>query len=57
MNSAKLQHAKPSHEISLFLYNYNELPKKKTKETFSFTIASERIRYLGIHLPTEAKDL
>jgi len=41
----------------MFLYNHNKLPKKKIKKTFSFTIASERIKYLGINLTKEAKDL
>ena len=31
--------------------------QKEIKETISFTIAMKRIKYLGINLPKEAKDL
>ena len=31
--------------------------KKKVKETIPFTIAIKRIKYLGIYLPKETKDL
>ena len=31
--------------------------KKKIKETIPFTIAMKRIKYLGIYLPKETKDL
>ena len=37
-----------------FLYTNNE---KTEKETISFTIATKRIKYLGINLPKETKDL
>ena len=30
---------------------------KEIKETIPFTIATERIKYLGIYLPRETKDL
>ena len=39
-----------------FLYTKNEILEKEIKETISFTIASKRIKYLGINLPKEAKD-
>ena len=38
-----------------FLYTNNE--KIEIKETFPFTIATKRIKYLGINLPKETKDL
>ena len=38
-----------------FLYTNNE--KTEIKETIPFTIATKRIKYLGIHLPKETKDL
>ena len=41
----------------VFLYTNNERLERATKETISFTIASKRIKYLGINLPKEAKDL
>ena len=31
--------------------------QKESEETIPFTIASKRIKYLGINLPKEAKDL
>ena len=31
--------------------------QKEIKETIPFTIAMERIKYLGIYLPKESKDL
>ena len=38
-----------------FLYTNNE--KVEIKETIPFTIATKRIKYLGIYLPKETKDL
>ena len=38
-----------------FLYTNNEKSKRETKETLSFTIATKRIKYLGINLPKEAR--
>ena len=40
-----------------FLYTNNERSERETKETIPFTIASKRIKYLGINLPKKAKDL
>ena len=40
-----------------FLYTDNELSKREIKETIPFTIAAKRIKYLGINLPKEVKDL
>ena len=40
-----------------FLYTNNEKIEREIKETIPFTIATKRIRYLGIYLPKEAKDL
>ena len=40
-----------------FLYINNKRSEREIKETSPFTIASERINYLGINLPKEAKDL
>ena len=42
----------------LFLYaNSKRSERGMIKETISFTIASKRVKYLGINLPKEAKDL
>ena len=38
-----------------FLYTNNE--KSETKESIPFTIATKRIKYLGINLPKETKEL
>ena len=40
-----------------FLYTYNEKTEREIKETMPFTIAVKRIKYLGIYLPKEKKDL
>ena len=40
-----------------FLYTNNEKTEREIKETFPFTIATKRIKYLGINLPLETKDL
>ena len=40
-----------------FLYTNNEKTKREIKETIPFTIAMKRIKYLGIYLPKETKDL
>ena len=40
-----------------FLYSNNERSEREIKETIPFTIATKRIKYLGINLPKEAKDL
>ena len=40
-----------------FLYTNDEKTEREIKETFSFTIAMKRIKYLGINLPKETKDL
>ena len=40
-----------------FLCINNETSEREIKETIQFTIASKRIKYLGINLPKEAKDL
>ena len=40
-----------------FLYTNNEKVEKEIKETIPFTIATKRIKYLGIYLSKETKDL
>ena len=40
-----------------FLYANNERTEREIKETIPFTIATKRIKYLGIYLPKETKDL
>ena len=40
-----------------FLYTNNEKTEREIKETIPSTIATERIKYLGIYLPKKTKDL
>ena len=40
-----------------FLYTNNEKTEREIKETIPFTIAMKRIKYLGIYLPKETKNL
>ena len=40
-----------------FLYTNNEKSEREIKETLPFATATKRIKYLGINLPTETKDL
>ena len=40
-----------------FLYTNNEKTEREIKETIPFTIAMKIIKYLGIKLPKETKDL
>ena len=40
-----------------FLYTNNDKAEREIRETIPFTTAMKRIRYLGIYLPKETKDL
>ena len=40
-----------------FLYTNNEKTEREIKEAILFTIAMKRIKYLGINLPKETKNL
>ena len=40
-----------------FLYTNDEKSEREIKETLPLTIATKRIKYLGINLPKETKDL
>ena len=39
------------------LYTNNDKTEREIKETIPFTIATKRIKYLGIYLPKETEDL
>ena len=41
----------------VFLYTNDEKSEREIKETLPFTISTKRIKYLGINLPKETKDL
>ena len=40
-----------------FLYTNNESPEREIREMIPFIITSKRIKYLGINLPNETKNL
>ena len=42
---------------TVFLYDNNELTEREIKKTIPFTIATKRIKYLGITLTKDVKDL
>ena len=44
------------HNTLAFLYTNNEKSEREIKESIPFTIATKRIKYLGINLP-ETKEL
>ena len=41
----------------VFLYTNNEKSEREIKESIPFTIATKTIKYLGINLPKETKEL
>ena len=58
MTIVKLQDIKSTHRNPLHSYTLNnEEIEREIKETISFTIAMKRIKYLGVNLPKETKDL
>ena len=48
---SKVAGYKNTQKSLAFLYTNNEKTKREIKETIPFTIATERIKYLGIYLP------
>ena len=40
-----------------FLYTNNEKSEREIKESIPFSISTKRIKYLGINLPKETKEL
>ena len=55
---SKVSGYKINTEKSLaFLYTNNEKTEREIKETIPLTITMKRIKYLGIYLPKETKDL
>ena len=45
------------HRNLSFLYTNDEKSEREIKETLPFTMATKRIKYLGINLPKETKDV
>ena len=46
-----------THKSLVFLYTKNEKAEREIKETIPFTTAMKRIKYLGINLPKETKNI
>ena len=46
-----------TQRLLAFLYTNNEKSYREIKESIPFTIATERITYLGINLPKDTKEL
>ena len=57
MNIIELQDTKLTHRNPVHSYTPVMRKQKAIKETISFTIVMKRIKYLGINLPKETKDL
>ena len=57
MNIVKLQDIKLTHRNPLHSYTLTMRKQREIKETISFTIATKRIKYLGIYVPKETQDL
>ena len=58
MNSAKQQDTNINIQKSIaFLYANNKLTEREIKKTISFIIATKRIKYLGINIIKDVKDL
>ena len=43
--------------MTAFLHTNNERSEREIREAIPFTITSKRIKYLGVNLPKETKDL
>ena len=46
-----------TQKLTAFLYSNNERAEREIREEIPFTMASNRIQYLGVNLPKETKDL
>ena len=57
MNIVKLKDIKLTHRMPLHSYTLIQWENRKFKETIPLTIATKIIKYLGIYLPEETKDL
>ena len=57
MNSKVAGYKINTQKSLAFLYTNNEKTGREIKERCPFSIATKRIKYLGIYLPKETKDL
>ena len=46
-----------TQKLTAFLYTNNERSERENREAIPFTITSKRIKYPGVNLPKETKDL
>jgi len=46
-----------TQKLMALLYTNNERAEREIRETIPFTITAKRIKYLGVNLPKERKDL
>ena len=46
-----------TQKLLAFLYTNNEKSEREIKESISFTTATKTIKYLGLNLPKETKEL
>ena len=46
-----------TQKLTAFLYTNNKRSEREIRETITFTIPSKRIKYLGVNLPKDTKDL
>ena len=56
MNKVRLQDIKLTHRNSLHSYTLTMRKQKEKLRNNTFTIATKRIKYLGVYLPKETKD-
>ena len=57
MNSVAAGCKNNIQKLVAFLYSNNELSEKSKKKKIPFKITSKRMKYLGINLTKEVKDL
>ena len=57
MNVVKLQDIKLTHRNPLYSYTLTMRKQRELNETIPFTVATKRMKYLGINLPIETKEL
>ena len=57
MNLVVTRYKINTQKVLAFLCTNNEKWEREIKETIEFTTATKRIKYLGINLPKETKDL
>ena len=46
-----------TQKLMAFMYTNNEISERKTREKIPFTIVTRRIKYLGINLTKDVKDM